>query len=70
MDALATKVNLLGLTRDELDAFVAGMGEKPFRARQLMKWLYKAGIADFDAMTDLAKGFRAKLAEVKTTKEL
>jgi len=64
MDAPATKVNLLGLTRAELDAFVAGMGEKPFRARQLMKWLYKAGIADFDAMTDLAKGFRAKLAEV------
>jgi 23S rRNA (adenine2503-C2)-methyltransferase len=62
MDAPVTKVNLLGLTRLELDAFVAGLGEKPFRARQLMKWLYKAGVADFDAMTDLAKGFRAKLA--------
>jgi 23S rRNA (adenine2503-C2)-methyltransferase len=64
MDAPATKVNLLGLTRAELDAFVAGLGEKPFRARQLMKWLYKAGVADFSAMTDLAKGFREKLAEV------
>ena len=62
METPATKVNLLGLTRPELEAFVAGLGEKPFRARQLMKWLYKAGVADFEAMTDLAKAFRAKLA--------
>src|SRR5690606_35968293 len=41
-----------------------GLGEKPFRARQLMKWLYKHGVGDFDAMTDLAKSFRARLKEV------
>ncbi|WP_432215019.1 hypothetical protein, partial [Salmonella enterica] len=35
------KTNLLGLTRPELEAFVERMGEKPFRARQLFKWLYK-----------------------------
>jgi 23S rRNA (adenine2503-C2)-methyltransferase len=58
------KTNLLGLTRAELDAFVAGIGEKPFRARQLLKWLYKRCVADFDQMTDLAKSFRERLKEV------
>src|SRR6185436_8473081 len=58
------KTNLLGLTRAELDAFVVGMGEKPFRARQLLKWLYKRCVADFDQMTDLAKSFRERLKEV------
>jgi 23S rRNA (adenine2503-C2)-methyltransferase len=63
------KINLLGLTRAELGAFVAGMGEKPFRARQLMKWLYKRAESDFDHMSDLAKSFRERLkdvAEVRT----
>jgi len=63
------KTNLLGLTRGELDAFIVAMGEKPFRARQLMKWLYKRAVSDFDQMTDLAKSFRERLkqvAEVRT----
>lgn len=60
----SAKTNLLGLTRAELEAFVAGMGEKPFRARQLLKWLYKRCVADFDQMTDLAKSFRERLEEV------
>jgi 23S rRNA (adenine2503-C2)-methyltransferase len=47
-----------------MDAFVQGMGEKPFRARQLMKWLYKRGVGDFDLMSDLAKSFRERLKEV------
>jgi 23S rRNA (adenine2503-C2)-methyltransferase len=64
MEATATKTNLLGLTRSGLEAFVAGLDEKPFRARQLMKWLYKRHVSDFDQMTDLAKGFRQKLKEV------
>ncbi|HET9394666.1 MAG TPA: hypothetical protein VFO36_01315, partial [Nitrospiraceae bacterium] len=64
MNATTAKTNLLGLTRTELEAFVANMGEKPFRARQLMKWLYKRHVADFDQMTDLAMSFRAKLVEV------
>lgn len=59
-----SKTNLLGLTRSELEAFVAGLGEKPFRARQLLKWLYKRAAGDFDQMTDLAKSFRARLKEV------
>ncbi len=60
----SAKTNLLGLTRSELEAFVAGMGEKPFRARQLLKWLYKRCVADFDQMSDLAKSFRERLKEV------
>jgi 23S rRNA (adenine2503-C2)-methyltransferase len=61
--AVTERVNLLGLSKAELEAFVAGLGSKPFRARQLMNWLYKRGEADIAAMTDLAKDFRAQLVE-------
>jgi 23S rRNA (adenine2503-C2)-methyltransferase len=64
VNANVTKTNLLGLTRAELEAFVLGMGEKPFRARQLMKWLYKRNVSEFDQMTDLAKTFRERLREI------
>ena len=57
------RTNLLGLKRAELEAFVVGLGAKPFRARQLMKWIYKRGVGDFAAMTDLARDFRARLEE-------
>ena len=60
----APKTNLLGLTRSELEAFVIGMGEKPFRARQLMKWMYRRAVGDIEAMTDLGKDFRQRLAAV------
>jgi len=56
-----SKTNLLGLDRPALAEFVAGLGEKPFRARQLMTWLYKRRVEDFSAMTDLAKSFRERL---------
>jgi len=59
------RVNLLGLPRAQLEAFVAQrLGAKPFRARQLMKWIYRRGAADFSAMSDLAQDFRAQLREV------
>jgi 23S rRNA (adenine2503-C2)-methyltransferase len=57
------KTNLLGLPKAELEAFVAEMGSKPFRARQLMNWMYKRGEGDISAMTDLAKDFRAELVQ-------
>jgi len=60
----ATKTNLLGLTRAGLEAFVVGMGEKPFRARQLMKWMYRRAVGDIEAMTDLGKDFRQRLAAI------
>ena len=58
------KTNLLGLTRSGLEAFVVAMGEKPFRARQLFKWIYRRAAGDIDAMTDLGKDFRRRLAEI------
>jgi len=64
MSTPPARTNLFGLGRAELEAFVAAMGEKPYRARQLMKWLYKRGVAEPAAMTDLARDFRARLTEV------
>jgi len=55
--------NLLGMTRADLEAFFAKLGEKPFRARQIMKWIYKKGATDFAQMTDLSKDLRARLTE-------
>ncbi len=54
--------NLLGLTRPQLEEYIAGLGSKPFRARQLMNWIYKRGEGRIGEMTDLAKDFRAQLS--------
>ena len=48
------RVNLIGLSREELAAEIARMGEKPFRTRQLWHWIYERGAADFAARS--AKG--------------
>src|SRR5204863_6698932 len=53
-----TRRNLVGLSRAELAAEMAGFGAEPFRARQLWHWIYHRGATDFAAMTNLAKGFR------------
>jgi len=53
---------LLGLSREELAAEIAALGEPAFRARQLWHWLYHRGKTDFPAMTSLSKAFRARLA--------
>jgi len=58
------RTNLLGLTRAELEAFVGQHGAKPFRARQLLKWIYRRGESQFERMTDLAKDFRAALGHI------
>ncbi len=55
------KVNLLNFDRQGLRDFFASINEKPFRADQLMKWIYQAGESDFDKMTNLNKDLRAKL---------
>ena len=54
-------VNLLDFDAAGLTAFFAENGEKPFRARQVLRWVHRFGQADFAAMTDLAKGLREKL---------
>ena len=53
--------NLIGLSREQLAHEMAVMGEKPFRAKQLWHWIYYRGVADFAAITNLSKRFRAEL---------
>ena len=60
MNTDVAKTNLLGLSQDELEQTFAALGEKPFRARQLMQWMYQRGVTDFDEMTDLSKSLREK----------
>jgi len=56
-------VNLLDFDLKQLTDFVASVGEKPFRARQLMRWVHHFGESDFERMSDLAKSLRVKLAQ-------
>jgi 23S rRNA (adenine2503-C2)-methyltransferase len=53
--------NLLDLDPAQLAAYCGELGEKPFRAKQLQRWIHQFGASDFDAMTDLAKSLREKL---------
>jgi 23S rRNA (adenine2503-C2)-methyltransferase len=55
--------NLLDLDAAALTEWFAGRGEKPFRARQVLRWMHRFGEADFEAMTDVAKSLRLKLKE-------
>ena len=57
-------VNLLDFDADGLTAFFAEHGEKPFRARQLLRWMHRFGESDFAAMTDMAKSLREKLSQM------
>lgn len=58
------KINLLDLDRDGLERFFADeLGEKRFRAHQVMKWIYHRHVCDFELMSDLGKDLRAKLQE-------
>jgi 23S rRNA (adenine2503-C2)-methyltransferase len=63
MDIDIEKSNLVGLGRAELADALGDLAAQPFRARQLWHWIYHRGVTDFAAMTNLAKGFRAQLAE-------
>ena len=62
----AAKVNLLGLSRQQLEAFFTDLGEKRFRAQQVMKWIHHQGVIDFAAMSNLGKGLREKLEALAT----
>jgi len=54
--------NLLDFDAEGLTAWFAERGEKPFRARQVLRWMHRFGIDDFERMTDVAKSLREKLA--------
>jgi 23S rRNA (adenine2503-C2)-methyltransferase len=58
------RVNLLDFDLAGLTAYCESLGEKPFRARQLARWIHRRGAADFSAMSDLAKSLRGKLEGV------
>src|ERR671938_9234 len=57
------KVNVKDLSPEELKEFVIKLGEKPYRAHQIGKWVYKKGVSSFNEMTDLSKDFRRLLNE-------
>jgi len=57
------KTNLLDLNRQDMEAFFTSLGEKAFRASQVMKWIYHHGVDDFDAMSNLSKALREQLKD-------
>ena len=61
-DASSQPTDLLSLNRAGLQDYVESLGEKPYRARQLMQWIYGRGVNDFDAMTDLSRASRQRLS--------
>lgn len=62
--AESRRPNLLDFTLEETEDFIAALGKKKFRARQLRKWIFQSGCVSFDGMTTLASDFRVKLAEI------
>lgn len=63
MRATSDKKNLLGMPRAALETFFAEIGEKPFRARQVMQWIHQRQVDEFESMTDLSMSLRARLTE-------
>jgi len=61
---MSNLINLLNLDPQELVSFFATLGEKPFRATQVLKWIYQQGVTDFDAMTNLSKALRQQLKTI------
>ncbi len=57
-------INLLNLDREGLTSFFVELGEKPFRATQIMKWVYQQDVFDFDKMTNLSKDLRQRLQTI------
>lgn len=64
MSAIATRVNLLDLDESGLEQFFESIGEKPWRAQQILKWVYHQQVSDFSQMTNLGLALRQKLHEI------
>ncbi len=60
------RINLFGYSQSALVELFADLGEKPFRARQVLQWIHQRNVESFDEMTDLSKGLREKLGEIAT----
>jgi 23S rRNA (adenine2503-C2)-methyltransferase len=63
------KTNLLGLSKSKLEAFFDEIGEKKFRATQVVKWIHQCGAESFDEMTNVSKALREKLSEIAEIRE-
>jgi len=66
--ATSDKVNLFDLDRAGMEAFFVGIGEKPFRAQQVLKWLYHDRITDWAQMSNLSRALRERLVEIAEIK--
>lgn len=64
MTESTTKVNLLGMSPAKLEAFFDEIGEKRFRATQVLKWIHQLGATSFDEMTNISKALREKLNKI------
>ena len=60
----ATKINLVGLSRDQLINLFDELGEKRFRADQVMRWIHQRGVTEISAMTDISKPLRERLSKI------
>lgn len=61
---MSQKINLLDFNYQQMREFFTELGEKPYRAQQLMQWIHQAGFHDFEQMTNLGKHLRQKLNEL------
>jgi 23S rRNA (adenine2503-C2)-methyltransferase len=64
LDPQQARVNLMGLSRIQMEAFFLEMGEKKFRAHQVLKWIHHAGVTQIEDMSNLGKALREKLMAV------
>jgi len=63
LEDINSKINLVGMSRPELEEFFISLGDKKFRAQQLLQWIYQRGVSDFTNMTDFNKSLRSLLQD-------
>lgn len=68
MTSKTVKVNLAGLSLPHMQSFFIELGEKPFRATQVMRWIHQRGLTEIDQMTDVSKALRDKLSRLAEIK--
>lgn len=61
---MSDKINLLNFNYQQMREFFSSLGEKPFRAQQVMQWIHQAGFSDFSQMSNLGKALRERLADM------
>jgi 23S rRNA (adenine2503-C2)-methyltransferase len=70
METNDVKLDLRDLPAQEVQDLLVGLGEKPFRARQVLNWLYKQGANSIEEMTDLSKGLRERLSQAASLRRM